>query len=62
MKRFMIFLLTAACLLGLCGCQKTRIVHCDRCGEEIEVKEDSNITEDWIVFCKNCEEPVVEPG
>ena len=49
-----LLLILSAMLLG--GCKKeTRTVHCDRCGEEIALDADSNITEDWIVFCKTCE-------
>ena len=60
--------LLAVLMLILCGCGETKIVHCDHCGDEITLEADSNITEDWIVFCKQCEEdlfadnPVVDPG
>ena len=43
-------------LLLLVGCGKgNRIVHCDGCGCEIKVEQDSNITDEWIVFCKEYE-------
>ena len=65
MKRLIAIALLVLSLLALSACGgKTRIVHCDRCGKEIQVAEDSNITEDWIVFCKDCEAeigPIVEP-
>ena len=51
-------------LYGPMGCGKTRIVHCDRCGKEITVPENSNVTEEWILFCEDCEKevgPVVDP-
>lgn len=68
-KRFfaLIALLVLLASLAACG-GEPRIVHCDRCGEEIRLDSDSNITEDWIVFCKTCEEeafgdnPVISPG
>ena len=65
MKRLALLL---AVLMLLTGCGKDRIVTCDHCGAEITVKEDSNITDEWSVFCKECEEtlfgdnPVVSPG
>ena len=65
MKRLALLL---AVLMLLTCCGKERIVTCDHCGGEITVKEDSNITDEWIVFCKECEEtlfgdnPVVSPG
>ena len=55
-------------LLLLCGCSGTKTVTCDHCGSEITLSKDSNITDEWIVFCKECEEnlfgdnPVVSPG
>ena len=55
MKRFLILLLVFGMLLILSSCGKTRTVTCDRCGTDIEVKADSNITDDWIVFCPACE-------
>ena len=41
-----------------CGCGKTmqtRVVHCDHCGKEIEVPADSNLTDEWILYCTDCE-------
>lgn len=62
-------MLAALTLLALlAGCGGTKIVHCDHCGDEIELAADDKIEEDWIVFCKTCEEelfgeePVVSPG
>ena len=66
MKRLTLVL--AVLLLLLCGCSEKKTVTCDHCGAEIELKPDSNITDEWIVFCKECEEnlfgdnPVVSPG
>ncbi|MBQ3504936.1 MAG: hypothetical protein IJA75_09575 [Oscillospiraceae bacterium] len=60
-------LLLAALLLLLPGCGETRTVTCDHCGAQIELPADSKIEDDWIVFCKACEEdlfadnPVVSP-
>ncbi len=62
MKRLLAIVLLIVALLSLAGCGEPRIVHCDRCGVEIELDANSNITEDWIVFCEDCGEPVVEPG
>ena len=56
--------LAAAATILLTGCAKTKIVHCDRCGKEITLSADSRITEDWTVFCTECEEeigPIVNP-
>lgn len=65
MKRLIAIALLILALLGLAACGgEKRIVHCDRCGKEIEIPADSNVTEDWIVMCKECEEevgPIVQP-
>ena len=65
MKRLALLL---ALLLLLSGCADPKTVTCDHCGAEITLNKGSNITDEWIVFCKECEEnlfgenPVVSPG
>lgn len=68
-KPVLSLLLAAAMLLTLAACgEEPRIVHCDRCGVEIEVEADSNITGEWILFCGDCnvdlygEDGLVLPG
>lgn len=59
MKAWIAALLLALATLGLSACgAETRTVHCDRCGKEVRVEADSNITDDWIIFCKECEEEI----
>ena len=66
MKKLLCLLLAAMLFCMLVGCA-TKTVHCDACGEEITLTVNSNVEEDWIVFCKKCEEehfgdnPVVSP-
>ena len=59
-KRFYILSALLVLLSAVCtGCSvskaRTRVVHCDRCGKEVAVAEDSNITDDWILYCTDCE-------
>lgn len=61
-KRIFALILLLALLVSMAACGGTKIVHCDRCGCEIELSADDKIEEDWIVFCEDCGEPVVEPG
>ena len=45
-------------LLTACGksAAATRVVHCDRCGKELTVEADSNMTDgSWIIYCSDCE-------
>ena len=59
MKKVLIFLLLVATLLCFAACGKTKTLHCDRCGKEENVAADSNMTEDWIIYCKECEQEVL---
>ena len=42
------------CLLFLTGCVATKELTCDHCGKTVKVPEDSNLEEDWIIYCKKC--------
>ena len=53
-KRMICLLLILVWILSLAGCGK-KPVTCDHCGAEIQVQSNSNITDDWIVFCRTCE-------
>ena len=53
--KIMCFLLAMAMLLlSACG-KEQRTVICDGCGAQIQVDADSNITDEWILFCDTCE-------
>ncbi len=58
-KRMCVLLAVSALVLAVfSGCAKpfeTRIVHCDHCGKEISVPVDSNMTDEWILYCTDCE-------
>jgi hypothetical protein len=54
-KLLCLLLIPVLLLLGGCG-KETRTVTCDGCGTEITLDADSNITDEWIVFCKTCEQ------
>ena len=60
LKRIIALLLLALMIFTFCACGNAT-VHCDRCGKEIRC--DKKITEEWIIFCAECEEeigPIVE--
>ena len=50
MRRF----LPLVCALLMLGCAK-KTLHCDGCGKEVKVSADSNLTEDSIILCKDCQ-------
>lgn len=56
MKKISIILLVSFMLLSLAACGKTKILHCDGCNREVKVKQDSNMEEDWIIYCEECNE------
>jgi len=60
MKRVLTLLvvlsLIAGMMLMLCACGEKKILHCDNCGAEVEVKASSNMEEDWTIYCGPCDE------
>ena len=53
-KRIAVLLVVlAACSVSACGKGKV-ILHCDRCGKEVEFPADTNMNEDWIIVCPEC--------
>lgn len=66
-RKVCVCLLFALLLAALAGCGAKRVVHCDACGKAVGIEASSNITEEWTLFCAECEEtlfgddPVVRP-
>ena len=61
LKKAMILLMVLALMLGMTACAKeTKELTCDGCGKTVMVEADSNMDEDWILFCEECGEPGVE--
>jgi hypothetical protein len=58
MRRALTLLLAVIAALTLltgCGLMKTKTLHCDYCGREVKVSADSDMTDDWIIYCSDCE-------
>lgn len=53
-KKMLCLLLVLVWILTLAACS-SKTVTCDGCGTEIQLPADSNITDEWIVYCKTCE-------
>ena len=54
MKKLLCFLGAASILFALVGCGSKKILHCDNCNKEVAVNADSNMEEDWSIFCEEC--------
>jgi len=62
MKKLLCMLLVAMLLATVSGCGKTKTLICDGCGVEVEVPESSNMTDDWILFCAECDDIDIPTG
>jgi len=56
LKRIIVIVSIAALLISLAACGAVKTMHCDSCGKEVQVKESSNMEEDWIIYCEECNE------
>lgn len=56
-KRWIIAAILGALLL-LSSCGATKTLHCDGCGKDVTVSESSNMEEDWLVYCEDCNEEI----
>lgn len=55
-KVFLMTMLIGACSFAVVGCGEKKTLHCDCCGSEVVVDGDSNMEEDWIIYCETCNE------
>lgn len=68
LRKLMWITATVAALCMLVGCTGSKILHCDHCGKEVTVEQSSNMEEDWIIYCPECNEelfaddPIVGKG
>ena len=66
MKKIVCILLVVSLIFVMVGCGATKELHCDKCGKVINVKESSNMEEDWIIYCEDCnaeifgDDPIIE--
>ncbi len=68
MKKIFCILLMVGCIFAMTACGATKTLHCDKCGKEVHVEQSSNMEEEWIIYCAECNEetfgdnPVVSEG
>lgn len=41
--------------LSFVSCGEVKTLHCDSCGKAVEVDADSNMEEEWTIYCGECE-------
>ncbi len=59
-KRLISTLLILTALVCFSSCAgETKTLTCDGCGKLVEVEADSNMTDEWILFCAECGEPEI---
>ena len=51
----LVFALLMLCSL-LCGCGEKKELTCDNCSKKVYVDADSNMEEDWAIYCEECNE------
>ena len=60
LKKIIFSILAILTIFIICSCEKdTRTLSCDGCGKLVEVEADSNMTDEWILFCEECGEPEI---
>lgn len=62
MKKIFALILSIVTLLSMAACGGTKTVHCDHCGKEVTISADSNMDEDWIIYCGECNEELFGDG
>lgn len=55
-KLLCVFLALVMLLTVLSACGPKKTLHCDHCGNAVEVDADSNMEEDWIIYCGPCDQ------
>lgn len=59
-KTIVLALMMLLALSSLSACKgETKTLTCDGCGKLVEVEADSNMTDEWILFCEECGEPEI---
>lgn len=53
-KKLMMLFVTAMMVFSLAACG-TKTLTCDGCGAKVDVPKNSNMTEDWTIYCHECE-------
>ena len=55
MKKFVLLLMILAMIFAFTGCGEKKTLTCDHCGADVQVAADSEMTDEWIIYCDECE-------
>ena len=47
---------------GMASCCAKKELIFDGCGKKVEVAANSNMTDEWVLFCDECGEPEIDFG
>lgn len=60
-KKIIVFMLVFALMSIIASCHKEmKTLTCDGCGVDVQVEADSNMEEDWLVYCEKCNAEILE--
>ncbi len=46
-------------LFTLSACGETKNVYCDNCSTQISIDADSDMNDEWIIYCEPCSEELM---
>ena len=55
-KKTLVLAMALLLSLSVSGCGEKKTLHCDHCNTEVKVGAKSNMTEEWIIYCEDCNE------
>ena len=60
-KKIIVFVLVFALAGVIASCDKEmKTLTCDGCGVEVQVEADSNMEEDWLIYCEKCNAEILK--
>ena len=54
MKKIIALMMIFAMLLAFAGCGEKKNLTCDHCGKDVQVVADSEMNDEWIIYCDEC--------
>lgn len=61
-KKIVCLSLVFVMLFAFAGCGEKVTLKCDKCGKDVSADADSNMTDEWIIYCEECEKELFSDG